>query len=281
MANLKDLSSKLDVCEGFLKGLIKGNKKGKEDFISVNTANACRAVAQFTGYKNVTNAEKAIRATVNKFFVASEKYALRLLKISSGYGEKRKATIEKAAEALMTNNYTQFKKILKRDEKLWQGFGRITSKTIKSDLIEKLRKSGKNDATTAKRILTQAGSPHGYKIVVPQSKIEAEVQKRLKRYGAIASLFWHSAKSINPSIKPKNLSKEKRKKHKLTNGMSYKTATSSKEVTASINHRAEKLNSKFKSKLLTTIAKQEKFWAQRAEKEIIAAGVIDKLLDKL
>jgi hypothetical protein len=107
------------------------------------------------------------------------------------------------------------------------------------------------------------------------------VQKRLKRYGAVASLFWQSAKKLNPKIKPEKLSKEKRKKHKMTNGMSYKAGSSNNSASAVINHRAEKLNSKFKSKLLKRIAQQEKFWSKQAEKQIIAAGVLNKLIEKV
>ena len=112
-------------------------------------------------------------------------------------------------------------------------------------------------------------------------KIEKEIQKRLKRYGAVASLFWHAAKKLNPKIRPDKLSKEKRKKHKLTNGMSYRTNIGSNSVSASINHQAEKLNKKFKSKLMKRISYQEKFWAKQAEKQIVVAEVLNKLIDKV
>ena len=60
--------------------------------------------------------------------------------------------------------------------------------------------------------------------------------------------------------------------------MNYKTTSNKDTASAVIEHRAEKMNAKFRSKLLKRIAQQEKFWAKQAEKQIVAAGVLKKLL---
>lgn len=279
MASLKKLSQTLDVSVGFLKNITK-NKKSKDDFLTSNTANCCRAVARYTGYSSKERAEKAIRSNVKMLYVASDTLANRILKLASKYGEVKKKILKEAALALKSNNFQEYNRLIKSNKEL-SDYKRKCAKSIKKELIEKLRSAEKSNTATARTILISAKSPNGYKIVVPRDKIEKEIQKRLKRYGAVASLFWQSAKKLNPKIKPDKLPKEKRKKHKMTNGMSYKASSSNNSASAVINHRAEKLNSKFKTKLLKRIAQQEKFWSKQAEKQIIAAGVLNKLIEKV
>ena len=279
MASLKKLSQTLDVSVGFLKNITK-NKKSKDDFLTSNTANCCRAVARYTGYSSKEKAEKAIRSNVKMLYVASDTLANRILKLANKYGEVKKKILKEAALALKSNNFQEYNRLIKSNEEL-SDYKRKCAKSIKKELIEKLRSAEKSNTATARTILISAKSPNGYKIVVPRDKIEKEIQKRLKRYGAVASLFWQSAKKLNPKIKPEKLPKEKRKKHKMTNGMSYKAGSSNNSASAVINHRAEKMNSKFKTKLLKRIAQQEKFWSKQAEKQIIAAGVLNKLIEKV
>lgn len=285
MASLKKLSEVLKVSQGFLKNITKGTKKGKDDYITMNTANCCRSVAFFTGYQSEEAARRAITSNVKMLYVSSEDFSKRLIKIADNYGKVRKQLLIDAAQAIKGNNFTEYNKIIKSDKKLKETFTRKCAKSIKKDLIEKLRSSKNSNRSTAKGILMGAGSKNGYKIIVPREKIEKEIQNRLKRYGAVASLFWHAAKQLNPKIKPGDkkhtLSKAKRKKHKLTNGMSYKTSINSNQVSANVNHRAEKVNSKFASKLNKRIKQQENFWAGQAEKQIIAAAVLNKLIDKV
>ena len=279
MASLKKLSQTLDVSVGFLKNITK-NKKSKDDFLTSNTANCCRAIARYTGYSSKEKAEKAIRSNVKMLYVASDTLANRILKLANKYGEVKKKILKEAALALKSNNFQEYNRLIKSNKEL-SDYKRKCAKSIKKELIEKLRSAEKSNTATARTILISAKSPNGYKIVVPRDKIEKEIQKRLKRYGAVASLFWQSAKKLNPKIRPDKLPKEKRKKHKMTNGMSYKAGSSNNSASAVINHRAEKMNSKFKAKLLKRIAQQEKFWSKQAEKQIIAAGVLNKLIEKV
>ena len=77
MASLKKLSQTLDVSVGFLKNITKNKKRSKDDFLSSNTANCCRAIAKYTGYSSKEKAEKAIRSNVKMLYVASDTLATR------------------------------------------------------------------------------------------------------------------------------------------------------------------------------------------------------------
>jgi hypothetical protein len=281
MASLKKLAKVLEVSEGFLKNVTKGTKKGKDDYLTLNTANCCRAIARYTGYSTREKAEKAIRSNVKLLYMASDTYANKISRLSTKYGKEKKELLKEAAQAMKANNFQEYNRIISSNKDLKQTYKRKCMKSINKKLIEQLRSSDKTNRATAKGILMAAGSKEGYKIIVPREKIEKEIQKRLKRYGAVASLFWNSAKQLNPKIKPDKLSKEKRKKHKLTNGMSYKTKISNDAVTAIVNHRAETMNKKFRSRLMKRIHQQEKFWAKQAEKQIVAAEVLNKLISRV
>lgn len=280
MASLKKLSKTLDVSVGFLKNITKNGKKSKDDYLTTNTANCCRAIAKYTGYSSKEKAEKAIRRNIRMLYVASDTLANRISRLATKYGEVKKKILKDAAQALKANNFQEFNRLIKSNKELGD-FRRKCAKNLKKELIERLRCAEKSNTATAKAILISVKSPNGYKIVVPREKIEKEVQKRLKRYGAVASLYWQSAKKLNPKIKPDKLAKEKRKKHKLTNGMTYQTSVSGNAVKAKVVHRAEKLNAKFRARLMKRIIQQEKFWAKQAEKQIVAAGVLNKLLERL
>lgn len=186
---LKHLSKALGLAEGYLKGIAKGNKRGRQDFLTMNTANACRAVAFFTGYPNKERARKAIRNNVSQLYTSSIKVANSILKVADKYGEEKREILKKAAEALKSDNFQEFNRLIKSNKEL-SGFQRKCSKSINKKLIETFRNSPKTNGTTAKKLLLAQKSPNGYKIVAPKSKIDKEVERRLKRFGAVASLFW-------------------------------------------------------------------------------------------
>lgn len=62
--------------------------------------------------------------------------------------------------------------------------------------------------------------------------------------------------------------------------MTYRGQVAKDGATATINHKAEGFNQKFRSKLQKRIHKEEQFWAKIAGKEIVASGVLDKLINK-
>lgn len=71
---LKDLCKVLDLTEKELKGIMSSNRKDNE-IITLNMANACRALAQFTGYKDLESCKKMIRGQINLLYLSNKKYA--------------------------------------------------------------------------------------------------------------------------------------------------------------------------------------------------------------
>lgn len=169
MANngtIKNLSKALQLSEGFLKGIAKGNKRGQQDFLTMNTANACRSVAFFTGYPNKERAEKAIRNNISQLYTSSVKVANSILKVADKYSKEKREILIKAAEALKADNYTEFNRLIKSNKELGH-FKRKCAKNLNKKLLEAFRNSPKTDSGTAKKLLMAQKSPNGYKIVVP------------------------------------------------------------------------------------------------------------------
>ena len=187
---LKSLAKALKLSEGWLKGLVKSNGRTKDAIVAVNTANACKAVARFTGYKSKEAAEKAIRSNINMLYIPSSTLANRIQRVLPKYGEEKKEILKKAIAALRSNNFTEYNRLIRSNKELKEGYKRKCAKTINKKLVDRLRLASKSNKQAAKGILLSVNTPNGSKIVVPQEKIEAEVQKRLKRYGSVGSLFW-------------------------------------------------------------------------------------------
>lgn len=279
--SLRYLSKQLKLSEQWLKNLNSGGKRKENSIITINTANACRAVAQFTGYKSAKTARKAITSNILLLHYPSEKLSARITKLSNKYGKETKETLLKAAQALKGLNFTEYRRIIKKGSKSansLMAWDRLLKKNCDKKLLDRLRSYTKTSRAAAKQLLKSVGAPNGYKIIVPQSAIDKEVERRMQRYGSIGSLFWTAAKKLNPKIKANKLPAEKRKKRNFPHGASYKIEQAKLSATVTINHFVEKKNSKFRSRLDKTIKQQEKFWAKQCEKQITAATVIKKLL---
>lgn len=282
--DLKNLAKVLGLAEGFIKGLAQGNKRGVNDFITMNNANACRAVAHFVGYKDEHQARIAITKNINMLYTSAETLADRLQKLLPKFNKQKRAILEEAITHLKGGNFGAYNKIM-REHKSMKQFVRKFTKTVNKKTLDKFRSQPKMDSQTASRILKSVKSPKGYKLITSKAAIEKEISARAKRYGAIGSMFWRAAKLQNPKIRPKlqsgaTLDKSRRKKHKMKDGASFNVKVSKQIAIATIKHKAEGINRKFNSKLLKTIRKQEEFWAKKAEKEILAAKYLDKLIDE-
>lgn len=281
--SLKNLSKALGLAEGFIKGLAQGNKRGVNDFITMNNANACRAVAHFVGFESEQHARIAIKKNVDMLYTSAETLAARLQKLLPKYSKVKQAILEEGIRHLKGGNFGAYNKLM-REHKSMKQFVRKFTKTVNKKLLDKFRSQPKTDAQTASKILKAAKSPKGYKLITSKAAIDKEIEARAKRYGSIGSLFWRAAKIQNPKIRPRlqngqTLNKAKRKKHKLKDGSSFNAKVSKNMASATIKHKAEGINKKFNSKLIKTIKKQEEFWAKKAEKEMLAAKFLDKLLD--
>lgn len=275
---LKNLSKALGLAEGYIKGLAKGNKKGKDDFITMNTANACRAVAQFTGYRSEDAAKKAIAKNIHMLYQSPESLVKKLEKMITKVGKAKAKIIQEAITHAKSGNGSAYNKLFNKANGM-EYLKRKFAKSVKKKLVDDFRSSEKTSWKTAKALLQREKSPDGNRIIAPSEKIEAAVKSRAKRFGAIGSLFWQAAKQLNPKIKAKNLHPAKRRKIKPSEGAKYTSKIDKTSVMAVVNHKAENINGKFLKKLTKRIKQQEEFWAKKAEKEMLAAKFLDKLLD--
>lgn len=167
-----------------------------------------------------------------------------------------------------------------RSNKHLKKYCKKTAKKINLKLLDRLRDTNKAKSSDAKGILNSVNK--GKKILTTEKAISEAVDKRAKRYGAVGSLFWRSAKELNPKIRSDGrISKDKMKKHKLTNGMTFKGKYENSTIDVKIRHKAGDNNSKFDSELTKRIDKQVTYWLDRAYKQIATKRYLGKHLDKI
>lgn len=147
---------------------------------------------------------------------------------------------------------------------------------IDETLIDRYRESKSQDLKAAKKI-------RGNKrfLVKSDAVIAKSVNKRAKRWGVTASLFWEAALKFNSNPRVKGVVSGKKKMREKTKGATVKTRhTKNGVMSAKITHHLEKKGGKFKKKLKQKIKQQEKFWANQMNKEILAYMAMDKFLGK-
>jgi hypothetical protein len=115
MANLKQLAQQLKFSEGFLRGLTKGTARGKDDFIVLNAANGLRKVAEFAGYESEANAERAIKSDIYNLYMPNDDYAKKLYQLVSKFNGKTAEKLRRAADAISSNSFTEYRRIIKSD----------------------------------------------------------------------------------------------------------------------------------------------------------------------
>jgi hypothetical protein len=63
--------------------------------------------------------------------------------------------------------------------------------------------------------------------------------------------------------------------------MKYSTSLTANTVTADVFHMAERVNKKYRNNLKRKIREQEEFYSKMAERQIILAAALNKLIEKL
>lgn len=147
---------------------------------------------------------------------------------------------------------------------------------IDETLIDKYRESKSQDTRTAKKL-------RGDKriLIKNDSAITKSINKRAKRWGVTASLFWEAALKFHPNPSVKGIVSGKKKLREKTKGATVKTShKKSGLMSAKINHHLERKSGKFRTKLKKQIKQQEKFWTKQMSKEILAYMAMDKFLGK-
>lgn len=274
---LKQLAKKLELSEAVLKGIRKGDKRKGGHVVSNNLAKCLGNICKRTGYKNKQAAEKAIEGNIKLLYISAEEYGRRVQRLAERTKSKQKAELlRKGAALLMAGSSKAFVKLISKDPSL-VFLKRKCATKVDNALLDSFRNQPKQNRKTAQSLLAATGAG-GEKILVKQSAINSAIKRRLKRYGAISSLFWEAAVAFNPKVKIKGLAAAKKKSQNKTRGASSRTSVSTQGYMAEIKHHLEKDGSTFNAKLKKIVSDAEKYWAKMTEKEIIAYLYLDKYL---
>lgn len=274
---LKQLSKKLELSEAVLKGIKKGDKRKGGHIVSNNMAKCLGNICKRTGYKTKQAAEKAIEGNIRLLYTASEDFGKKVQRLAERTKSKLRAELlHKGAVALLAGKPKVFMKLIAKDPSL-HFLNRKCVTKVDDALLDAFRNQPKQNRKTAQSLLAATGAG-GEKILVKQSAINSAIKRRLKRYGAISSLFWEAAVAFNPKVKIKGLAAAKKKSQNKTRGASSRTSVSTQGYMAEIKHHLEKDGSTFNAKLKKIVSDAEKYWAKMTEKEIIAYLYLDKYL---
>lgn len=275
--NLKDVSAKLGLSVSVLKGMQKGDKKEGSKVIANNMAKCLGNICKRAGYKNKQSAMKAIESNIRLLYMSTEEMANRVARFANKTTQhKRRQTLLKGEALLRAGQCAAFVKLISKDPSL-AFFKRKTAVKIDNALLDSFRNQPKQNRATAKAMLNAIGA-NGERILIKESSIKSAVNKRLRRYGAVSSLFWEAAIQFNPKVRIKGVDAAKKKVKQKTRGASSRTATSNGTYSAKIMHHLEKDSPTFKNKLNKIVSDGEKYWAKLTEKEIIALLYLDKYL---
>ncbi len=274
---LKQLAKKLELSEAVLKGIKKGDKRKGGHVVSNNMAKCLGNICKRTGYKTKQAAEKAIEGNIRLLYISAEEFGRRVQRLAERTKSKQRAELlVKGAALLLVGNVKSFIKLIAKDASL-SFLKRKCATKVDDALLDTFRNQPKQNRKTAKAVLMATGAG-GEKILVKQSAINSAVKRRLKRYGAVSSLFWEAAMSFNPKVKIKGLAAAKKKPQNKTRGASARASASPQGYMAEIAHHLEKDAPAFKAKLNKIVMDSEKYWAKMTEKEIIAYMYLDKYL---
>ena len=274
---LKQLSKKLELSEAVLKGIKKGDKRKGGHVVSNNMAKCLGNICKRTGYKTKQAAEKAIEGNIRLLYIAAEDLGKRVQRLAERTKSKQKAELlRKGAALLMSGNSKAFVKLISKDPSLAYLKRKCATK-VDNALLDSFRNQPKQNRQSAKAMLTATGAG-GERILIRQSAINSAIKKRVRRYGAVSSLFWEAAVAFNPKVKIKGLSAAKKKPQNKIRGASARTSMSAQGYMAEITHHLEKDAPAFKSKIKKIVADAERYWAKMTEKEIIAYMYLDKYL---
>lgn len=274
---LKQLSKKLELSEAVLKGIRKGDKRKGGHVVSNNMAKCLGNICKRTGYKTKQAAEKAIEGNIRLLYIAAEDLGKRVQRLAERTKSKQKAELlRKGAALLMAGNSKAFVKLISKDSSL-AFLKRKCATKVDNALLDSFRNQPKQNRQSAKAMLTATGAG-GERILIRQSAINSAIKKRVRRYGAVSSLFWEAAVAFNPKVKIKGLSAAKKKTQNKIRGASARTSMSAQGYMAEITHHLEKDAPAFKSKIKKIVSDTERYWAKMTEKEIIAYMYLDKYL---
>lgn len=231
-------------------------------------------ISKFTGYSSKTHAQKAIEKNIRMLYMSSEQLAKNLRKFASKVKVSIRPQFLQAINLLASGKLKSYNKAMQK-----LGFNSLVHPIhtkIDETLIDKYRESPKQDLAAAKKI-------RGDKrfLIKNDAAIVRSINKRAKRWGVTASLFWEAALKFHPNPRIKGIVSGKKKLREKTKGATVNTKHKANGLmSAKITHHLEKKSGKFRKKLKKTIKQQEKFWSKELQKEILAYMAMDKFLGK-
>ena len=274
---LKQLSKKLELSEAVLKGIKKGDKRKGGHIVSNNMAKCLGNICKRVGYKSKQAAEKAIEGNIRLLYTSSEDFAKKVQRLAERTKSKQRAELlRKGAALLLAGKAKAFMKLIAKDTSL-NFLKRKCVTKVDDALLDTFRNQPKQNRKTAQALLSATGAG-GEKMLVKASAINSAIKRRVKRYGAVSSLFWEAAVRFNPKVKIKGVSAAKKKTKDKTRGASSRTSNGNQGYIAEIIHHLEKDAPTFNAKLKKQVEDSEKYWAKMTEKEIIAYMYLDKYL---
>jgi hypothetical protein len=271
---LKEVSRKLDISEKTLRGIQRGEKRSGGDISKTNMAKCLGTISKFTGYKSKEHAAKAIEKNIRMLYISGEQLAKNLSNFSKRVKKSLKPIIQLAVTHLKGGKLKSYNKLMQKIG--YTSLVHVIHTKVDETLIDRYREERKQDTKAAKKI-------RGKKrfLIKSDSAITRAVNKRARRWGVTASLFWEAALKFNPNPKVKGVISGKKKLREKTKGASVKTAHKVNGLmTAKITHHLEKKGGNFRKKLNSKIKQQEKYWGNQMNKEILAYMAMDRLLGK-
>ena len=273
---LKELSKRLDLSASILRGIQRGEKRQGCDILRNNMGKCLGNITPKVGYKTKERAAEAIEGDIRQLYQSADKLAQWLKSVIAGSKTAKwmKTILEQAVNLLSANNLKGYSKLIAKEPKL-QALQRVTSAKVNPELIEKFRNKPKQTRKVARSIT--GGNP----ILTKEGSIQSEINKRLKRWGVTASMFWEAATKFYPNVKVKGVTAVKKKVRAKTKGASVTTQHKKNGLmSAKIIHHVEGKNPTYRKKLKKTIKQAENWWKKQAEKEIMAYMALDKFLGK-
>lgn len=271
---LKEVSRKLDISEKTLRGIQRGEKRSGGDISKTNMAKCLGTISKFTGYKSKEHAAKAIEKNIRMLYISSTQLAKNLSNYSNRVRKSLKPTIQLAVAHLKGGKLKSFNKLMQKIG--YTSLVHVIHTKVDETLVDKYREERKQDTRAAKKI-------RGDKrfLIKNDAAITKAVNRRAKRWGVTASLFWEAALKFNPNPKVKGVISGKKKLREKTKGASVTTTHKANGLmSAKITHHLEKKGGRFKKKLQAKIKQQEKYWSNQLKKEIMAYIAMDKFLGK-
>lgn len=273
-ASLQTLSAALDLDRRFLSGMTKGNGVTRENILRRSMANALARTARAIGYASKERAARPIAHALLLLYVTADVEARHL---SRFFARVKNPALKKLGQRLTdnlsANNVRGYENIRKRKDasgNFKPGATRV-SEVMLTELL-----AGQPTTQRASAILTRHGSEKGFRFVCTRAALDKVLKKRLRRVGAVPSLYWQTAAAIHPPVRLPGMPSFKKRTAPGKSAVS-RHAVQGNKISVTLSHKTDLSPAMFQ-KIERVAERQMTFYANRAAAEIVAAKELGKLL---